>query len=323
MKTVHGSMVLLVGLTLLGTGGFSPAWAASDYPNRPVEMVVTFSPGGGADIASRAYKDFAAKHFGQPILSVFKLGAGGATGTAYVAQSKPDGYATVVMSTSSLVTTPLVKKVGYTMEDFTPICNFSTLPLVWAVKDDSPYKTMPDFIRAAKAKKMKYASYGALTQGNICTEALAKTAGVQFIHIPYDGGAKAMAAVMGGHADIAVAAGATGMAGPGKLRILATGGKGRVETFSDVPTLKESGYPVYGNACYSLWAPKGTPKEIVNKLFEAFKKAAEENGKEIGEILRGLEHAFQFMAPEETLKLYQEDYAFQREWIEAMGKLAK
>ena len=170
---------------------------------------------------------------------------------------------------------------------------------------------------------MKYASYGALTQGNICTEALAKTAGVQLIHIPYDGGAKAMAAVMGGHADIAVAAGSAGMAGPGKLRILATGGKGRVETFPNIPTLKEEGYPIYGNAYYSLWAPKGTPKEVISKLYEAHKKAVGENGKEIGEILKGLEHAFQFMGPEEVLKVYQEDYAFQRKWIEEMGKLAK
>ena len=315
--------ILLVGLITFWASGSSPALAAADYPNHPVEMVVTFSPGGGADIASRAYKDFAAKHLGQPILSVFKLGAGGATGTAFVAQAKPDGYTVVVMSTSSLVSTPLVKKVGYTMEDFTPICNFSTLPLVWAVKEDSPYKSMQDFMQAAKTKKMKYASYGALTQGNICTEALAKTAGVQLIHIPYDGGAKAMAAVMGGHADIAVAAGSAGMAGPGKLRILATGGKGRVETFPNIPTLKEEGYPIYGNAYYSLWAPKGTPKEVISKLYEAHKKAVGENGKEIGEILKGLEHAFQFMGPEEVLKVYQEDYAFQRKWIEEMGKLAK
>jgi len=323
MKQGQGWIILLFGLLIFWTGGFALALAASDYPDRPVEVVVTFSPGGGADIASRAYKDFAAKHLGQPILSVFKLGAGGASGNAYVAQAKPDGYTTVVMSTSSLVTTPLVKKVGYTMEDFTPICNFSTLPLIWAVKDDSQYKTIQDFMRAAKTKKMKYASYGALTQGNICTEALAKVAGVQLMHAPYVGGAKAMAAVLGGHADIAVAAGATGMAGPGKLRILATGGKGRVGTFPGVATLKESGYPIYGNTNYSLWAPKGTPKEIVSKLFEAFKKAADENGKEIEEILKGLEHTFQFMGPEEVLKVYQEDYAFQREWIEAMGKLAK
>lgn len=323
MKKWQKCMILLVGLVTFGASGFSLALAGSDYPTRPIEMVVTFSPGGGADIASRAYKDFAAKHLGQPILAVFKLGAGGATGTAYVAQAKPDGYTIVVMSTSSLVTTPLVKKAGYTMEDFTPICNLSTLPLVWAVKDDSPYKTMQDFMQGAKTKKMKYASYGALTQGNICTEALAKAAEVQLIHIPYDGGAKAMAAVLGGHAEIAVAAGSTGMAGPGKLRILATGGKGRVETFPNVPTLKESGYPIYGNAYYSLWAPKGTPIEIVNILYGAYKKAVEGNGKEIGGILKGLEHAFQFMSPEEVLRVYQEDYVFQRKWIEAMGKLAK
>jgi len=125
-------------------GGVS---SAPDYPNRPIEVIVPYPPGGVAEIVVRPYKEHLQKVLGQPVVFVFKPGAGGAVGTAYVSQARPDGYTILSGSTSPLVLLPLTSKkgLGYTPEDFTYICNLTVNPQVWLVKEDSPYKTMKDF----------------------------------------------------------------------------------------------------------------------------------------------------------------------------------
>jgi tripartite-type tricarboxylate transporter receptor subunit TctC len=323
MKIVKGWTILAFALAILFGIFPSSGLASSDYPSRPIEIVVPYSPGGGADIASRVFKDYVGKILGQPVIQTFKPGAGGATGSAFVAAAKPDGYTLLVGSNSPLVVAPLTKKPGYTLNDFTPVCNYTLLPLLWVVKDDSPYKTMQDFIRAAKTKKMKYATYGSLTAAHVCMEALQKVAGFQAIHVPYDGGGRTMTAVLGGHADIGIASGSGGMAGPGRLRILAIGHKERLDLLPDVPTLKEIGYPVYGIIYYGLWGPKGVPKEIVEKVYGAHKRVVNENGKEIAKILNGLEHTVALMGPEELWEEYQADYEFQKKVLGEMGALHK
>jgi tripartite-type tricarboxylate transporter receptor subunit TctC len=311
-----GSVILLLGGAQMGQ--------ASDYPDRPVELVIPYSPGGGADIASTAYKDWAAKILGQPLVSIFKPGAGGAAGSAFVAQARPDGYTLLVGSNSPLVIAPLIKKgTGYTLEDFAPVCNLSAVPLVWCVREDSPYKTMKEFISAARNRKMRYSTYGALTAGHIAMEALAKAANFQAIHIPYSGAATAMSAAMGGHVDIAIASGSAGMAGPGKLRILAIAYSKRLEGYQEVPTLSELGYPINVLTYFGLWAPRGTPRENIQKVYEAYKKAAEEHGKEIAEILRRVEHTMLLLSPEELGAAYRADYEFEKKMLGEMGALLK
>jgi len=298
--------------------------SAADYPDRPIDLVIPYAPGGGADIATTAFKDKVAKIVGQPLISNFKPGAGGATGSAFVAQAKADGYTFLVGSNSPLIIAPLTKKgTGYTLADFTPVCNISAVPLVWCVKEDSPYKTMPEFIQAAKTKKMKYSTYGVLTAAHICMEALGRVAKFQAVHIPYSGASTAMSAALGGHVDIAIASGSAGMAGPGKLRILAIAEDKRLAAYPEVPTLKELGYPIYGLTYFGLWAPKGTPRERIQKVYEAHRKVAEVNGAEIAEILKNVEHTMLVLSPEELGKTYQADFEFQKKMIGEMGALIK
>ena len=298
--------------------------SAADYPDRPIDLVIPYAPGGGADIATTAFKDKVAKIVGQPLISNFKPGAGGATGSAFVAQAKADGYTFLVGSNSPLIIAPLTKKgTGYTLADFTPVCNISAVPLVWCVKEDSPYKTMPEFIQAAKTKKMKYSTYGVLTAAHICMEALGRAAKFQAVHIPYSGASTAMSAALGGHVDIAIASGSAGMAGPGKLRILAIAEDKRLAAYPEVPTLKELGYPIYGLTYFGLWAPKGTPRERIQKVYEAHRKVAEVNGAEIAEILKNVEHTMLVLSPEELGKTYQADFEFQKKMIGEMGALIK
>jgi len=314
------SCAILFAMLLSGAAVAS----AADYPDRPIDLVIPYAPGGGADIATTAFKDKVAKIVGQPLISNFKPGAGGATGSAFVAQAKADGYTFLVGSNSPLIIAPLTKKgTGYTLADFTPVCNISAVPLVWCVKEDSPYKTMPEFIQAAKTKKMKYSTYGVLTAAHICMEALGRAAKFQAVHIPYSGASTAMSAALGGHVDIAIASGSAGMAGPGKLRILAIAEDKRLAAYPDVPTLKELGYPVYGLTYFGLWAPKGTPRERIQKVYEAHRKVAEVNGAEIAEILKNVEHTMLVLSPEELGKTYQADFEFQKKMIGEMGALIK
>jgi tripartite-type tricarboxylate transporter receptor subunit TctC len=324
MQRLGKWVIFSLGIVTFLAGETRAGQASSDYPDRPIEVVIPYAPGGGADIATTAYKDKAAKILGQPLISTFKPGAGGATGSAFVAQAKPDGYTLLVGSNSPLVIAPLTKKgTGYTLDDFVPVCNLSAVPLVWCVNEDSPYKTMKEFITAAQTKKMKYSTYGALTAAHIAMEALSKMAGFQAIHIPYSGAATAMSAAMGGHVDIAIASGSAGMAGPGKLRILAIAHPKRLEGYQDVPTLSELGYGINVLTYFGLWAPRGSPKENIQKVYEAHKKAAEAHGKEIAEMLKRVEHTMLLLSPEELGAAYREDYEFHKKMLGEMGALVK
>jgi tripartite-type tricarboxylate transporter receptor subunit TctC len=323
MRTGKGWIILLVGFVTLFILDTSSAVASSEYPNRPIEIICPTAPGGGLDFALNLFKNKVEKIMGQPIFLVHKPGAAGATGTVYAKGCKSDGYTLMGATISSLIIPPLSKRgAGYILDDFTAVCNLTAIPVVFCVKEDSSYKTMPDFIQAAKTKKMKYATPGAFTNVHILMEALGKEAGFQAIHIPHTGAAAGMAAVLGGHVDMLVAASA-GFVGPGRLRIIATAEEKRLEDYPDVPTLKELGYPFIIESLDSLWAPKGVPKEIVDKLFQAHRKAFEENREEMTRLAKTGEQTVHILNGEELRKKYQYQSEFYRKILGEMGLLMK
>ncbi len=323
MKGVS-KLLILTGIMILLIFGSSDVFAASDYPNRPIEIVIPYPPGGAAEIVVRPYKERVSKILGQPIVFAFKPGAGGAAGATYVKNAKPDGYTLMSGSTTPVALLPLVKKdLTYTLEDFDFVCNLTVTPLVWLVKDDSPYKTMKDFIQAAKTKKMKYTTPGANTISHICMEALGKAAGFQSILIPYPGGNPALAAVLGGHAEVGITPGSLGMAGPGKLRVIGVAQDKRSPFYPDAQTLAELGYPIDGSNYSGLEAPKGTPKEILQKIYEAHKKVVEEFGKELRDYYSAFENSVHLTGPEEMKKIYQSEYSLRKKMIEETGILIK
>lgn len=316
------NIVIVVFIILLGTGVSLPL-AAVDYPTRPIELVIPYPPGGMCDSCTMPFKDKAAKIIGQPILSVYKAGAGGGIGTAYTANAAPDGYTVVSAYEPNLIYLPLTKDAGYTLDSFTPVCNLTEGRVFFLVKENSPYKTMRDFVEAARTKKMIYASAGAYTSGHIVMELLARRLGIQFIHIPYSGGSTAFTAVLGGHADIGVAGGSLGMIGPGKLRAIAVTGDERFPISPDVPTMVEFGYPTLRSNLVGLWAPKGTPKEIIQKLYQAMRRVGEENRMELNAILKGAEQTVRIVGPEELAREYKDTNEFYRKFLGEMGWLRK
>jgi len=312
---------LLVGFAALFLVRASLAQTTSNYPNRPIEIILPTSPGGGLDFTLNLLKNRVEKLLGQPMVYIYKPGAGGATGTVYAKGCKTDGYTLVGSTISTLVICPLTMKgADYSMADFTPICSITTNPIVICVKEDSPYKTMQDFIQIAKTKGMKYATPGALTSPHILMEAMGRMAGFKATHIPHSGALAGMAAVLGGHIDALVSS-SPGVVGPGKLRIIAIVNieDKRMEDYPNIPTLKELGFPFTYAPVNALWAPKGVPKEIVDKIYKSYEKAYDENKEETDRIAKTGEQTVLILSGAELRKKYQEQYDFFEKTVGEMG----
>ena len=302
-------------------GGISFVLAASDYPTRYIDLIVPNEPGGAMDTINRCYKDKVEKILGQPIVYTHKPGASGAIGIQYAKGLKPDGYSLVAGNPANMIVSPLSRTGTTNLNDFAPVCTLSYSPLIFVVSKDSPYKTMRDFVEAAKTKKMKIASTGTMGTNHIIMVAFTKTAGFEPIYMPFGSSAAAMTAVLGGHADMTLCS-PSGV--EAQLRILAVGDNIRAETFPEVPTLKESGYPFSRAPSYaSLWAPKDTPREIVDKIYGAYKRALEENKEEITKRVHGAGQIPFVFGPEKLMELYLDAAEFYEKEVPKKGATTK
>jgi len=256
--------------------------AQDAYPTKPISMIAPFPPGGVADIVGRPLAASMEKALKQPVLVVNRPGAGGAVGTTSVARSAPDGY-TILMSLSSISVFPVSdpmngKPVPYQLSDFAPIALVTADPTVLVVAADGPYKTIQDFIAAAKAypNQINYASAGTYSTLHVAMEMFANAAGIKLFHVPYQGGGPAVAALLGGqvHALASGPAAAVGQIKAGKMRALAGWGDKRLPMMPDLPTFKELGYKDVEFYIWSgVFAPVATPAPVVARLREAVRAA--------------------------------------------------
>ena len=295
-----------------------------DYPTRPVTMVVPFTPGGGADLGSKVVAEKIAPLLGQPVISEYKPGAGGGLGAALVSKSKPDGYTFVVGSQTTLMINPMTKKdLGYKFDDFIQVSGYSMIPISIQVKTGGPWKTLPEFIADAKKNpgKYRYGTYGALSQAHFVMEMLSKKAGIKLTHIPFPGSPQANTALLGGHVELSCTTGTGGLARAGSLKMLAVAEPKRLPGMDDVPTLTELGYPITISCNYSFAFPKGTPKEIVNKIYEAEKKAFAQYEKELAAAFDKVEQFPSFKGPDEIRRLYLEEMKIYQQIAKELGAL--
>jgi tripartite-type tricarboxylate transporter receptor subunit TctC len=316
---------LHVALFLMSMGVPTPRVAA-EYPDRPINMIVPYAPGGGSDLGSKLMAERISKFLGQPLISVYKPGGGGALGAAFVAKAKADGYTIFVGSSSPLVLAPIVKKHDYKLEDFIPLGIYGEVPVWVAIKADSRWKTLKDLVEEAKKSpgKITVSSYGKLTAADFVIEIFSKQAGIKLTHVPYKSSGEALTALMGGHADAAFLSGGGG--GPlesGLVKMLVLAREQRLEDLPQVPTFKEFGYPVALSPLHSLCALRGTPKEIVDKLYLAQKKAIEAYSQEIKEGLRKVEIWASFSNPEESMQKFRKEYDLIYKAAEELGVVAK
>ena len=269
----------LVFVALLACGALAHAQEA--YPSKPITMIVPFPPGGVADITGRPLAAMMERSLKQPVVVVNRTGAGGALGMSQAAKSAPDGY-TILMGLSSISIFPVSdrlndKQPSYEMKDFAPIALISSDPTVLVVRADSPYKTLKDFVDAAKANpgKINYSSSGVYGTLHVSMEIFANAAGIKLFHVPYGGGGPAVTALLGGQVE-ALASGpaaAIGQIKGGKMRALAAWSDKRLALMPDLPTFKELGYDAEFYIWAGVFAPAATPQPILARLREAVRAA--------------------------------------------------
>ncbi len=251
---------------------FSVPAQAQEYPTRPVRIIVPFAPGGSADVFGRFLAQRLQESMGQTFLIDNRPGAGSVIGTDAVAKSAPDGHTLLLMSNTHTVNESLIPTKPFVlMRDFVAVAPINYSDLVLVGKGTLPQSTLPELIKAAKARPgaLSYASSGPGTPYHMAGELFKVMAGVSIVHIPYRGSAGARTDVLGGQIEMMFDAipTMTEHIKSGKVKALATTGKVRSAVLPDVPTANEAGVPGYEATLWlGLMAPKGTPPAVVAKL---------------------------------------------------------
>ena len=259
-------------LAALVLGAAAGSAVAQDYPTRPVRIIVPFAPGGSADVYGRLIAQKLQESWGQTFVIDNRPGGGSVIGTDAVAKAAPDGYTLLVMSNAHTVNESLIPHKPFVLtRDFVAVAPVNAADLVLVTRPGLPYVTLPELIRAAKAKPggMSYASSGPGTPYHMAGELFKSMAGVDIVHVPYKGSAGARSDLLGGQLEMMFDAIPTMVEHikAGKVRALATTGKTRSPILPDVPTLAEAGVPGYEATIWlGVMAPRGTPAAIVAKL---------------------------------------------------------
>ena len=266
---MNRSFRLLVGAAALALAGLAQAQA---WPSRPVKIVVPYPPGGAVDVVTRKMAAKLQEQTGQTFLVENKAGATGTIGLSQVAQSPADGYTLAANDTTYALLPHIFRKLPFDhAHDLMPIGAFVFAPMGVVVKGDSRFKTLGDLVTAAKAEpgKVTYGTGGAGTTPHFVSEAMGIAAGARFMHIPFKGAGEATLGMLSGTVDFQVAStpGVMGNVKGGKARLLAVSGNKRLAALPDVPTFAEAGVKFDGLINFTgLWAPKGTPQAVVDRL---------------------------------------------------------
>lgn len=249
---------------------------AQNFPDRPIKLIVPYTPGGGTDTVARMMAEKISADLKWTILVDNKPGGGGNIGMELVAKAKPDGYTIGMGQTSNLAINPaLISKMPFdSVNDLVPVALVAEVPMVLVVSSNSPWKSLADLVKAAKAKPdfYKQATAGAGTVGHIAGEMFAGKAGYVVSYIPYKGASPAITDLIGGQTDFMFATpqSVLGMIAGGKLRALAVTSGSRASILPAVPTVGEQGYRGFEATDWKvLVAPSGTPQEAIKKINEA------------------------------------------------------
>ena len=252
---------------------------AQEYPTKPINFIMPTTIG----TVPRALLEDAKKFIEQPFVITVKAGGGGTVAMTALAKEKPDGYTVAMATPLPLVVIPQLRKMSYSLEDFTPITTFSQSVAALVVRADSPWNTLKDLVEYTRKNPRKVRCSVSSGVGNfkeVALRCIAKKEGIDWIYVPYptDDG-PGLTDLLGGHIEVL-------SAGPvwvphvkaGKLRILAAYMHHRMKSFPDVPTLEELGYGLSLEVPLAVFGPKGTPQAIVKKLDSVFRKALDEPG---------------------------------------------
>jgi len=312
---------LILALTLVAS---FPALAQSDYPNKPVRLVVSFAAGGISDVLARALAIPLSKQLGQQVIVDNKPGAGTTIAGDYIAKSAPDGYTIWLQDiTTHAINVNLYSKLPYdSVKDFTYIAMVASTPLMLVVHPSTPANSVRELIGLLKANPGKY-SYGSSGNGTIvhlASEMLKSAAGVDVLHVPYKGSNPATAAILGGEVNFVFSTmpPAISNAKAGKLRALAVTTAKRVDAAPDVPTMIEAGLKDFEIVLYSgIMGPKGMDRSLVNRINTEFARVVK--APEIRNVYEKIGADPLAMTPEDFEKATQREIAKLGPVVKASG----
>jgi tripartite-type tricarboxylate transporter receptor subunit TctC len=279
MNVLRRSIVAVSLALAVGTAG--PVFAQDAYPNKPIRLILGFSPGGISDVLGRTLAAKVSASIGQTIIVDNKPGAGSNLAADFVAKSAPDGYTIWLQDmTAHAINATMYKKLPFdSLKDFEPITLVAYSPLMLVVHPSMPVKTVPELVAYLKANDTKatYASAGVGTANQIAAEILKRSASVPgVVHVPYKGSTPSAQAVLANEVNfsfLSMPPAVTNVAA-GSMRGLAVSSSKRVPAVPDIPTMMESGFPTFELVVYSgILAPAGTPPAIIAKLQAEFTKA--------------------------------------------------
>ena len=242
------------------------------FPSKPIRIIAPFPPGAGTDTLARTLSGPLSKALGQNIIVENRPGAGTVVGTEVAARSPADGHTVLIIANSFTINPAVRSKLPYdALKDFTGVARIASTPMVFSVHPSVPAKTLKELIVLARARpgEITYASSGAGTGHHLAGELFKSLAKIDLIHVPYQGGAPATIAVMGGHTSVLLVniLSTAPHVATGRLRALAVTSPERSEVLKDVPTVAESGFPGFDTAIwFGTVVPSATPKDAVNRL---------------------------------------------------------
>ena len=319
-------MMSLRSITLAAMVATSPlpAFGSEDYPIRPVTIVVPWSAGGAVDIVARLFQSGLEQSLGQPVIIENQPGATGTIGHASVARAEPDGY-TITLATNSTyaIAGNFLPSLPYDHEaDFAPIAMLAASPLLLASTPGNDLSSVADVIAVAGAEpgRLAFASGGIGTTSHLAMELFMALAGIDMVHVPYQGGAPAATAVAGGEVDIAfldLGASLQFIEG-GQLDAVAVGSPERSSKLPDVPTIMESGLEGFrSTTTFALYAPAATPQPVIDRLHEAVATAAQQDS--VREGLQKIGVVIDVSTPEELRQSAMDETRQWRELIAERG----
>lgn len=268
MKLFSKSLALAFAASVVSLGA-----VAQDWPDKTVNVVVPWPPGGPSDIAARPWAKSLTESLGKTFVIDNRAGGGGNIGTAAVVRAQPDGYTLLITSSAPIVINPSVYK-GMTfdpLKDLAPISNLLRVPLVLVANPNVPAKNLKELIAHIQSKKgsFSFASSGNGTPQHLTAELFNSVQKLEMVHVPYKGSAPAISDLLGGHIPIMFDSTIAIMPHikSGKVRPIAISGNKRSPLLPDVPTFAEAGIPqIESYAWYGLFAPAKTPKAIIDKI---------------------------------------------------------
>lgn len=316
-------LLMLAAFLIVGLNVSAFAQGKEEYPKKSIQLIVPWPPGGDTDLVARVWADSAEKVLGQPVVVINKSGAGGVTGTVFVARAKPDGYTLIQGAPGNNLVAPQVTKVEYDIDGFVPICLITANPCGLAVHAESPWKTLEEFVQEAKKNpgKLSFGSCGAASWTTLVAKHWAMQSGVKLKDIHFQGCGPAATALLGKHVDIAFLY-------PQSFQPQVKGGSMRVlvldalwEEHPEIPTFKKLGYKGNYTGWSGVLAPKGTPDYVIEKIVETTKKVMKEP--KFLDGLKNINVSPRYVGPEEWEKDLKQQYVDLGKVIDELGIRAK